>query len=265
MAVSVRRRPFTRQYVFALVACVAALASVHEAWQQPAPRPPNIVFIFADDLGWKDVGYQGTDFYETPNIDRLARAGMVFTQAYAGAANCAPSRAVLLSGQYTPRHGVYAVGDTNRGPQDLMRLIPVPNRSGLAPSTVTMAESLRAAGYATGIFGKWHLAGPDGASPETQGFDVAYDPRAPNPNIRRDEPDDPKGIYSITRAALSFIESNRDRPFFAYVSHHAIHTSLEARPSSIERFRTKAKGALHDQALYAACLYDLDDGVRIML
>jgi len=265
VAVSIPRRSFARQCLVVFSACLAACAAVLEAGQRQATRPPNIVFIFADDLGWKDVGYQGTDFYETPNIDRLARAGMVFTQAYAGAANCAPSRAVLLSGQYTPRHGVYAVGDTNRGPRNLMRLIPVPNRSGLSPASITMAEALRAAGYTTGIFGKWHLAGPDGASPDAQGFDVAYDPRAPNPNTRRDEPDDPKGIYSITQAALSFIESNRDRPFFAYVSHHAIHTSLEARPSSLEKFQAKSKGTLHGQALYAACLYDLDDGVRVLL
>ncbi len=251
---SARRTGWTCLVLVAFVAVSAA-----DGRQQA--RPPNIVFIFADDLGWKDVGYQGTDFYETPNIDALARAGMAFTQAYAGAANCAPSRAVLLSGQYTPRHGVYAVGDTNRGPLESMRMIPVPNRSGLAPSTVTLAEALKSAGYATGIFGKWHLAGPDGAKPEAQGFDVAYDPRAPNPNARRDEPEDPKAIYSLTRAALSFIEANKDRPFFAYVSHHAIHTSLEARPSSLEKFRAKAEGALHGNALYAACLYDLDDGV----
>lgn len=251
---------FARRTGWACLVLVAFVVVSGADGRQQA-RPPNIVFIFADDLGWKDVGYQGTDFYETPNIDALARAGMAFTQAYAGAANCAPSRAVLLSGQYTPRHGVYAVGDTTRGPLESMRMIPVPNRSGLAPSTVTMAEALKAAGYATGIFGKWHLAGPDGAEPEAQGFDVAYDPRAPNPNARRDEPEDPKAIYSLTRAALSFIEANKDRPFFAYVSHHAIHTSLEARPSSLEKFRAKAEGALHGNALYAACLYDLDDGV----
>jgi arylsulfatase A-like enzyme len=265
VAVSILSRPLTRQCLIALAACVAVFAAVLQADQRPASRPPNIVFIFADDLGWKDVGYQGTDFYETPNIDRLASAGMVFTQAYAGAANCAPSRAVLLSGQYTPRHGVYAVGDTNRGPQNLMRMIPISNRSGLAPAAVTMAEALRAAGYATGIFGKWHLGGPDGAPPGTQGFDVTYDSRAPDPNRRRDEPDDPKGIYSLTRAAVAFIESNQDRPFFAYVSHHAIHSSLEARPSSLEKFQAKPRGALHGNPLYAACLYDLDDGVGVLL
>ncbi len=229
-----------------------------------AAGPPNIVLIFADDLGWKDVGYQGSDFYETPNIDRLAKAGMVFTQAYAGAGNCAPSRAVLLSGQYGPRHGVYAVDSTDRGPKNLMRMIPVPNKSGLAESNVTMADALKAAGYATGIFGKWHLGGPEGAEPTAQGFDTFFNSR-PNPNQRRNEPQDPKGIYSLTSAAATFIEKNKQRPFFAYLAHHAIHTALEARPASLEKFKTKKPGVQHSHALYAACLYDLDDAVGILL
>ncbi len=225
---------------------------------------PNIVLIFADDLGWKDVGYQGSDFYETPNLDRLARAGMVFSQAYAGAGNCAPSRAVMLSGQYGPRHGVYAVDNTARGPKNLMRMIPIPNKSGLAESNVTMADALKAAGYATGIFGKWHLGGKEGAEPAAQGFDTVFNSR-PNPNQKRDEPEDPKGIYSLTRAATTFIEKNKERPFFAYVAHHAIHTALEARPSSLEKFKAKKPGVQHKNALYAACLYDLDDGVALLL
>ena len=220
--------------------------------------------MLADDLGWKDVGYQGSDFYETPNLDRLAKAGMVFTQAYAGAGNCAPSRAVLLSGQYSPRHGVYAVESTDRGPKDLMRLTPVPNKSGLAPGILTMAEALKTAGYATGIFGKWHLGGKEGAEPQEQGFDVVFNSR-PNPNLRRDDPEDPKGIYSLTRAATQFIEASRNRPFFAYIAHHGIHTALESRPASLARFKAKAAGKQHKNALYAACLYDLDDGVGLLL
>lgn len=225
---------------------------------------PNIVLVLADDLGWKDVGWQGSDFYETPNLDRLAKAGMVFSQAYAGAGNCAPSRAVLLSGQYSPRHSVYAVGDTKRGPVNLMRMEPILNKSGLAPAMVTLPEALKAAGYATGIFGKWHLDGPDGATPKEQGFDVFFNSR-PNPNQRRGEPDDPKGIYSLTKAAIGFIEQNKDKPFFAYIAHHAIHTALEARPSSLAKFKAKQPGAQHKAALYAACLYDLDDGVGVIL
>jgi arylsulfatase A-like enzyme len=257
-----KRTRLTKIAKACLLLPLLSLATVG-AYAQPRQRP-NIVLVLADDLGWKDVGYQGSDFYETPNIDRLAKAGMVFTQAYAGAGNCAPSRAVLLSGQYGPRHSVYAVGDTKRGPVNLMRMEPIPNKSGLAPANLTMAEALKAAGYVTGIFGKWHLGGPDGAKPQEQGFDTVFDSR-PNPNQRRDEPEDPKGVYSLTRAATAFIEQNNDRPFFAYIAHHAIHVALEARPASLAKFKAKQPGAQHKQALYAACLYDLDDGVGVLL
>ncbi len=226
---------------------------------------PNIVFVLADDLGWKDTGFNGSDFYETPHLDRLTGEGMVFSQAYACGANCAPSRACLLSGQYTPRHGVYAVGNTKRGPVKKMRLEPVPNKEYLEPATVTLAEALRAAGYATGLFGKWHLGNRNGSEPRAQGFDEYFDPRFPNPNRKRDEPEDPKGIYSLTRAAGAFMEKHRERPFFAFVSHHAIHSTQEARPATLEKFHAKAKGRQHKNALYAACVHDLDDGVGRLL
>jgi arylsulfatase A-like enzyme len=227
-----------------------------------ADHRPNIVFILADDLGWKDVGYQGSDFMETPNIDRLAKEGMVFTAGYAAAGNCMPSRACLLSGNYTPRHGVYAVGSTERGPKTEMRLVPIPNKSGLARENVTMADALKAAGYVTGIFGKWHLAGPDGALPGEQGFDVVFQS---NGGWSRKEADNPKGIYCLTKAACEFMEINKDRPFFLYLPHYAIHSALQARASSLAKFQAKPPGQQHHNALYAACTYDLDDGVGILL
>ena len=227
-------------------------------------RRPNILLIFADDLGWRDVGFNGTDFYETPNIDRLAREGMVFGNAYAAAGNCAPSRACMVSGQYGPRHGVYAVESTKRGPVEKMRLEPVPNKQFLDPENVTFAEALRAAGYATGHFGKWHLGGKPGQRPVDQGFDVSLDPR-PNPNAKRDEPRDPKGLFTITRQVVDFMTQNRERPWFAYVAHHAIHTSLEAQPETLARFEAKRKGAQHGNPLYAACLADFDTGVGQLL
>jgi arylsulfatase A-like enzyme len=230
----------------------------------PAERP-NIVLIFADDLGWKDVGYNGSDFHETPHLDQLAREGMLFHQAYAAAGNCAPSRACLLSGTYTPRHHVYAVGSTARGPRMSQRLVPIPNKSGLARENITLADALKAAGYATGIFGKWHLSGKDGAEPAEQGFDVVFDSQRGSPNQKRDRPQDPKGIFSLTRAACEFMEQNRQRPFFAYIAHHAIHSALEARPETLSKFEQKAQGQQHRSPLYAACTYDLDAGVGLLL
>jgi arylsulfatase A-like enzyme len=224
---------------------------------------PNIVLIYADDLGWKDVGYNGSDFHETPHIDRLAREGMVFHQAYAGAGNCAPSRACLLSGKYTPRHGVYAVGSTDRGPKKSQRLIPIPNKSGLAPGEITLADAMKSAGYMTGIFGKWHLDGKEGASPSEQGFEVVFESQKGSPNERQERPADPKGVFSITRAAGDFIKKSAtaQKPFFAYIPHHAIHSALEARPESLAKFTAKAPGKQHKNPLYAACTYDLDTGV----
>lgn len=231
------------------------------------PQRPNIVLILADDLGWKDVGYQGSDDHETPHLDRMAEEGLVFTDGYASAGNCAPSRACLLSGNYTPRHHVYTVGRSDRGPRNFQRLVAIPNCSGLARESVTLAEALKAAGYATGIFGKWHLDGPDGARPEEQGFDVVFDSQEGSPDLWRDRPADPKGIFSLTRAAGDFMATNHraGKPFFAFVSHHAVHAALEARPASLAKFEAKAKGARHRNALYAACAYDLDAGVGELL
>lgn len=223
---------------------------------------PNIVLVFADDLGWKDVGYQGSDFMETPNIDRLAKEGMVFTAGYASAGNCAPSRAGLLSGTYTPRHHVYAVNSTDRGPKQSQRLNPIPNKSGLAKENITVADALKAAGYVTGIFGKWHLDGPEGTEPKEQGFDTVFQAYG---GWNKKETDDPKGIYSLTKAAGAFMEKNKSRPFFLYLPHYAIHAAYQARASSLAHFQAKTPGKQHHDAKYAACTYDLDDGIGILL
>lgn len=243
------------------VLLLSPLAVLHGV-EAPRTARHNIVLILADDLGWKDVGYQGSDFMETPNIDRLAREGMVLSAGYAAAGNCAPSRACLISGTYTPRHEVYAVGSTDRGPKAAQRLVPIPNKSGLAKSNITMADALKAAGYVTGIFGKWHLAGPDGAEPNEQGFDRVFQSSG---GWNGKEQNNPKGIYSLTQAACEFMEKNKDRPFFVYLPHYAIHTGLQARGSTLAKFKAKKPGAQHHDPLYAACTYDLDDGVGILL
>ena len=120
-----------------------------------------------------------------------------------------------------------------------MKLVPVKNTNDLRPDFGTIAEALKAQGYATGIFGKWHLGKKENVSPEAQGFDVYFDSRKDNPNKRRNEPEDPKGMFSLTREACKFMESNKDKPFFTYLAHHAIHGSIESRPSSIEKFTKK--------------------------
>jgi arylsulfatase A-like enzyme len=232
---------------------------------------PNIILIFADDLGWKDTGYQGSSLMETPNLDRLASEGMVFTSGYAAAGNCAPSRACLLSGTYTPRHHVFAVGSTDRGPKQQQRLVPIPNRNGLPMENVTIADALKEAGYRTGHFGKWHLAGKDGAKPSEQGFDVTYDSFGEGEVTEGSEgnkagpPEDPKGVYTLTRKACEFIEANREGPFFCYLAHHAIHSPVQGRVESQKKFQEKIDGKSQASALYAACTYDLDDSVGMLM
>lgn len=224
---------------------------------------PNIVLFFADDLGWQEPAYAGSDFCETPHLDRLAADGMVFRHAYASAGNCQPSRACMLSGQYTPRHDVYAVGSTRRGPVELMRLMPIPNKGSLTMKTVTMGEAMKAAGYATGLFGKCHLKDTADGKSERAGFDVV---KVSQHGLNSDDPADPKGIFSITDAACEFMEANRERPFLAYVSHYAVHSRLQGRPETKERFRAKPPGKLgHGKnPMLAACLADLDSGIGLI-
>jgi len=243
-----------RFVAFALLACL----NVAPAWADK----PNFVLIFADDLGWQEPAYAGSDFCETPHLDRLAADGMVFRHAYASAGNCQPSRACMLSGQYTPRHDVYAVGSTKRGPVELMRLLPIANKGSLPMKTVTMGEAMKAAGYATGLFGKCHLKDTTDGKSERAGFDVV---KVSQHGLNSKDPADPKGIFSITDAACEFLEANRERPFFAYVSHFAVHSRLQGRPETKEHFTGKAKGKLgHGDPLFAACLANLDSGIGLI-
>ena len=151
--------PHSRRDFLRLLGLGAAAAGLPIGTAAPAaPRPPNIVLILADDLGWTDLGCCGSDYYETPNLDRLAAQGVRFTNAYSAAANCSPARACLLSGQYAPRHGVYTVGGRGRFAGWPHRTLIAPeNADGLDPDRMTVADALKAAGYATGVFGKWHL------------------------------------------------------------------------------------------------------------
>ena len=260
-------RQFFRRFA-ALASGIVALSSLAGAAQPPTK--PNIILIFADDLGWRDVGYQSEGKFLTPNIDGLAKEGMVFSSAYAGGANCAPSRACLLSGGYTPRHGVYAVGSTDRGPKELQRLVPIPNTVGLRPEFVTLAEALKAAGYATGHFGKWHLEGESGAKPTQQGFDVSFDSfgegavKEGSESNQKGPPSDPKGVYTLTRKAMEFISANTNRPFFCYLAHHGIHEPQQSRPETRKLVAERAKAAGVSE-MYMGCTYDLDDSVGLLL
>ena len=218
---------------------------------------PNIVFILADDLGYKDLGCYGSSFYDTPNLDALAKQGVLFTDAYAACPVCSPTRASLMTGQYPQRTGIT---DYLGAPQPEQwqkvrntKELPAPYDTQLPLEKVTMAEMLKGQGYATAFFGKWHL-GPEGDYPEDQGFDVnmgglnrggpyggdKYFSPYDNPRL----PDGPKGEHLPDRLGsevCKFMEANRDKPFLAYLSFYSVHTPLMARPDLEEKYKKRAK------------------------
>ena len=254
---------------------VAPLAGALTAQAARGGDKPNIVFFLIDDLGWADLGCQGSRYYETPNIDRLATEGVRFTDAHTCAANCAPTRASLMSGKYTPRHGVFTVGDPWRGPHHARKLIPVPNNLTLSPDEITIAEALRAAGYVCAHMGKWHLGKPGVAGPIEQGFHLnvggTHAGSPPGgyflPNRLRLE-GAKKGQYLtdyLTDRAVEFIEENKDRPFFLYLSHYAVHSPLQAKKDLIAKFRDKKPWHEQGNAVYAAMIASVDESVGRVL
>lgn len=232
---------------------------------------PNIIMVVVDDLGWSDVGYNHTtDLFETPNIDALAKQSLHFENAYAGAANCAPSRAVLMSGQYSPRTGIYTVSPSARGDAKTRKLIPTKNQRGLKPEVITLAESLKTAGYATGHFGKWHL----GDDPDTQGFEVNVAGSHQGMTFHYFSPyklkninDGEEGEYltdRLTTEVIDWVNTKNDTPFFAYLSYYTVHTPFQAPAEKIEKYQKKG---IEDkkQATYAAMVELMDSNVGRIL
>jgi arylsulfatase A-like enzyme len=220
------------------------------------PPQPNIVFFFADDLGYSDLGAYGSTFHETPRIDQLAREGMKFTDAYAACQVCSPTRASLMTGQWPQRTGItdYIAPQGGNLPHNWKRntiLLPAPNNDRLALDAPTIAKTLQSAGYATFFAGKWHL-GPEGWWPENQGFDhnlggierggpyggKQYFSPYGNPRLS----DGPPGEHLPDRLATEtagFIEAHQDRPFFAFLSFYSVHTPLLARDDLREKYAQK--------------------------
>jgi len=230
------------------------------------------VFVFADDLGWTDVGCYGSRYYETPNIDRLRREGMKFTDAYTNAPNCAPTRACLMSGQYSPRHGIYTVSTGARGLKKYRKMIPVKNQTRLPLGITTLADAMRRAGYVTGHFGKWHLGNRAAYHPSQRGFSTAFvrggrHHIAPGFKMIPPLPIKP-GTYLadfLTDQALQFIRDNSDKPFFLYLPHAAVHTPIEALPRDIAKYRDKKPVGGHHDPVYAGMITSVDRSVgRIM-
>jgi arylsulfatase A-like enzyme len=220
---------------------------------QAAPERPNIVFILADDLGWRDL-----DTHETPNLAKLAKDGLRLT-SWGVCQNCAPTRAALMSGQYPPRTGIYTVGTLSRGKAEQRRLTPPENVTELPLDRVTIAQALKNAGYATAMFGKWHLGETGEHHPGRRGFDEAvvsmhrHFDFATRPKVEVG-----KDVYLadwLTDKAIDFIERSRDKPFFLYLPHFGVHTPLEAKKDLVARF-ANAKNPV-----YAAMIASVDESV----
>jgi arylsulfatase A-like enzyme len=252
------------QMIVVVLACLTAVSAAQTPMNQP-----NILLIFLDDFGWRDTGYMGSDFYETPHIDRLAAEGMVFTDGYACAANCAPSRASLLSGQYTPRHRIFNVGTKPRGKAQYRRLEHIGGTKTLDPTLRTWAHQLQGAGYTTATMGKWHLS----KDPLPYGFDVNiggthsggpprgyYPPHGNVPGLQNT----PKGEYvtdRLSEEAVGFIRQNQSRPWALYLTHFAVHTPLHAKKELLAKYEAKTKGSLHNHVAMATMIQAVDDGI----
>jgi len=259
------RRAFLRAAVAGGAACFLD-ATVRAA---AAKEKPNLLIVYLDDFGWRDTSYAGSDFFETPHIDRWASEGMVFSNAYSCAANCAPARACLLSGQYTPRHEVFNVGTGPRGDDRFRRLLHVPGTDVLRRDIKTWAECLQEAGYTTGTIGKWHLS----EDPLPYGFDVniggthsgspprGYYPPHKNAPGLEEAPKDEYLTDRLSAEAVAFIRTNKDNPWCLYLTHFAVHSPFHAKKELVPKYKEKAPGELHDNVNMATMIQAVDDGI----
>lgn len=277
-----------------LLACPVLLSGCRVSEPTAAPERPNILLVFVDDLGWRDLGCYGSTFYETPNIDRLAAAGTTFTAAYSACPVCSPSRGAFLTGRSPARNGL--TGHINptgahRYPED-GPIVPPDDFAYLPASEVTVAEALEPFGYESLAVGKWHVGGADEHSPSAQGFDTAigYMPggsrhaplhhytyffpffdRERSPDYRIPGMDGgQEGDYltdRLTDETLSWLESrDSSSPFLIYLSHYSVHTPLEAPEALVEKYEEKLQtDDSQKSAVYGAMVENLDTNVGRVL
>ncbi|AJR04504.1 sulfatase [Siansivirga zeaxanthinifaciens] len=230
---------------------------------------PNILIINIDDMGWKDVGFMGSEYYETPNIDALAQQGMVFTNGYAASANCAPSRACLMTGLWTPRHGIYTVNSSERGKSQDRKLIPTPNTTILAPTHNIIPKVLKSNGYTTCHAGKWHLS----HNPLEYGFDVniggshagapqSYYP--PYKNVKLEKGDSDYLTDLVMENAIKFVDTIA-QPFFLYYSPYAVHTPIMPVKSLLDKYKKKPGSNGQDNPEYATMVENLDRNIGLLV
>jgi len=277
-----------RLIFFSITLLLTAAGAAVPPQSDISPVKPNIVFILSDDLGYMDIGANNpSTFYETPNIDTLAKTGMRFTQGYAACCVCSPTRGSIMTGKYPTRFGVtnWIPGGKHSG-----KLLPAPNANHLPLQEETIAEALHERGYSTFFAGKWHLGGGE-YSPNAQGFGPGlttsdgsqfWYPESGTPPP--DHKDDPKTTDRIVSEAVKFIDENKDKPFFAYLPFLAVHTPIGARADLVSKYEAKSKNPkspapadawgqerdrkvrlVQNNAVYAAMLEQLDTGIGRVL
>jgi arylsulfatase A-like enzyme len=250
--------PARRRFAILTTAlAVVALAAAASA----QTRPPNIVLIVGDDMGYADIGVHGSRDIPTPNIDALAKAGIRFTDAYVTGPHCSPTRAGLLTGRYQQRFGHEANAGAGAGPD-----------AGLPTSETTMADRLKAAGYHTALFGKWHLGTTERLHPMSRGFDEYYgflggdhsyfesSPNGRNPLYDGRTPVEASGYLTdvLTDRAVAFIKREKSHPFFLYLAYNAVHTPMHAPEKYLARFQSIVD---EQRRTYAAMMSAMDDGI----
>lgn len=260
-------RLFHRTVLFGLGFVLFSLSS----FARQNERKPNIIFILADDLGQHQIGAYGSTFYETPNIDRLARNGMKFSNAYAASPVCSPTRASIMTGKYPARLHLtdYIPGRSSKN----SKLITPDWKKELPLGEITIAEVLKDAGYATGHFGKWHLnkdkkykLGRPG-DPGSQGFDDVLTTHKPGAGPKSKFEEDWHHVWEITERSVGFIKKNKDQPFFCYVTHNSIHDPEIEKKSLIEKYAKNPglKKLKTNNPKQAAMLETLDKSIGTIL
>lgn len=276
---------------FRLLTRLFALGMLIASCDAGQPQPPNIVVFMIDDLGYSDVGCYGSQYYETPNIDKLAEAGTRFTTAYAASMVCSPTRASFLTGKYPGRlHITHAIPIEGHQRLTNTKFLDASYVKNLPLEEVTIAEALAPHGYTSAAVGKWHVNWDEGFYPEQQGFDVniggnnmgnpgnyfcPYDGKwrmtADHPYVEWNVlPHCEDGEYltdRLTVEAENFIQQNEDRPFFLYMQHYAVHTPIQAKENLIEKYKKKPRDTVrgHTNPKYAAMIQSVDESVGRIL
>lgn len=267
------RRLSSFTIIMCLLSVISACSSVMDKME--AQTPPNIVFILLDDWGWQDAAFMGSEYYLTPNMDKLASQSYKFTQAYSSSPNCAPTRAALYSGQYPQRTGIYTVKSSERGHSIARRIVPTPNNTVLPDKVDTIAERLQSVGYKTAFIGKWHMGEGANGGPLTQGFDINIagnhtgTPRSYFSPYKNEElTNGPKGEYlpdRLSAEAVKFIKSAKEQPFFLMLSHYAVHSPIKAPLETVKKHLPRQGNQYQNNPTYAAMLEHSDKSVARVL